>query len=102
MVFVTHHSQQHKGLFVHAAGGKRVIMVAINGESGVVGVVSSIPMALPHTCFFYAFSVDSTLIPGVQIAILLVGAYGNTTVIIGTMVSCPLRGFKGIAMLTAC
>ena len=39
----------------------------------------------------YAFSVDSTLILGVQSAILLGGAYGNTTVIIGTMVSCPLR-----------
>ena len=46
---MTHHSQRHKGLFVHAGTGKRVNMVAINGESGIIGVVSSIPMAFPRS-----------------------------------------------------
>ena len=61
---MTHYSQRHKGLFEHAGTGKRVIMVYIhNGESGIVGVVSSIPMAFPITiCHIPAFSMPSVLI----------------------------------------
>ena len=79
---VTHYSQRHKGLFVHAAGGKRVKVIVINEESGSIGVVSSIPTAFPRdaTYQFYALSVDSTKLPNVQSAVLLVGAYDNTTV----------------------
>ena len=85
-ISVTHHSQRHKGLFVHAAGGKRVKVVAVNEESGSIGVVSSIPTAFPRdaTYQFYALGVDSTLIAGVHSAVLLVGAYDNTTVNITT------------------
>ena len=81
---VTHHSQRHKGLFVHAAGGKRVKVIVINEEPGSIGVVSSIPTAFPRdgTYRFYALSVDSTLLPNVHSAVLLVGAYDNTTVTI--------------------
>ena len=52
---MTHYSQRHKGLFVHADTGKRVIMVAINGESGIIGVVSSIPMAFPRYATYLLF-----------------------------------------------
>ena len=51
-ISVTHHSQRHKGLFVHAAGGKRVKVVAVNEESGSMGVVSSIPTAFPSVAVY--------------------------------------------------
>ena len=94
-VSVTHHSQRHKGFFVHASGGKRVKVMVVNEESGSIGVVSSIPTAFPRddAYQFYALSVDSTLIQGVGSAILLVGAYDNTTVTMTTPYTLTLGRF---------
>ena len=79
---VSNHRQRRRGLFVHAADGKRVKVLVVNEEPGSIDVASSLPTVFPREgpYAFYALSVDSTSIQNARSTILLVGAYDNTTI----------------------